>query len=346
MYSSHYASLVSKLSCLMSNRGVHCVALPLVRNVQSASINFHYVELNARLVAFYGLIPALIYKATVKDLPSQTRTNLVNECRPTMDAASMTELLRSYITGNYSDVPHYLLALMDVCFEDKIRWIPYNMIYVLEELGEKSSNPWVVKAIVNLFNEFVTSKENSGDAWEALFVITLLIRALTNEFDEVVLASTDFSSPEGWTVSYNLHYDHSVQPFMSFSDCRNATDLIKRMEVPPSVLHIAVYYPPHAQFEMYDVIVAVYDNGHRTLLGYQCKQGKGAPGKPPCEEITSFVVQGDASATAFQRDGWTYLSDAQLDVFFGVSGRDYTPSKWKKLNETVEDAAEACGEEM
>jgi len=63
---------------------------------------------------------------------------------------------------------------------------------------------------------------------------------------------------------------------MTDDSCKNVDDFIRALNVPDHVPHIAVYHPKHAQFEIFDVIVAAYSkSGDRTLYGYQLKESRG-----------------------------------------------------------------------
>ena len=68
--------------------------------------------------------------------------------------------------------------------------------------------------------------------------------------------------------------------------------------------HIAIYFPPHARFERYDVIVIVWDKlGRRQNIGYQLKEGGALPKSGTNRKFTSsYVIRGD-SAEGVSRSG-------------------------------------------
>jgi len=67
---------------------------------------------------------------------------------------------------------------------------------------------------------------------------------------------------------------------------------------------IAIYYPKHACFEHYDVIVVIWDKGGilNAMIGYDLKEGKGLAERqaPDCQFIKSFVIKDGAAAIAFE----------------------------------------------
>ena len=48
-----------------------------------------------------------------------------------------------------------------------------------------------LRAIAELFEDFKDSKIQSGDSWEALFLIVLLVRCLSRQFDDMILPLVD-----------------------------------------------------------------------------------------------------------------------------------------------------------
>ena len=92
-------------------------------------------------------------------------------------------LLTSFITGQASLVPRPLLELMNIVEEGKVSWIPCHMMVVLKEFASCGSLPnqhLVLKNIVSQFDRFCSAKGQSGDAWEVLFVVVLLLHAVTH----------------------------------------------------------------------------------------------------------------------------------------------------------------------
>jgi hypothetical protein len=94
------------------------------------------------------------------------------------------------LTGNNLLVPETLCELMDIDVmivggkEMPIaQWIPYHsMTVVLQNLSQLHQLPSAMRgclgAICKQFETFRSHKTQSGDGWEALFIVTLLVRFL------------------------------------------------------------------------------------------------------------------------------------------------------------------------
>jgi hypothetical protein len=98
--------------------------------------------------------------------------------------------------------------------------------------------------------------------------------------------------------------------------------------------HIAVYYPPHARFQTYDVIVVVFrgDGTREKVIGYQLKEGKKVPTMQPSPLVAeSILFRGLSAEERKNYHGWIAPSDAEIDTFFGESGKLWTPKHWKQL---------------
>jgi hypothetical protein len=100
---------------------------------------------------------------------------------------------------------------------------------------------------------------------------------------------------------------------------------------------IAIYYPQHSSFEQYDVILVVWDKEgiRRVMIGYDLKEGRGRAGRQARDDLflKSFVIRGQAQVkTATDAKGWILPSKEEISSFFGVSGKYWTPERWKDLN--------------
>ena len=70
-----------------------------------------------------------------------------------------------------------------------------------------------------------------------------------------------------------------------------------------------------------------------TCPQHQLKEGAKLPNKDaPVKIDKSFVKQGKAVRKEALVRNWHNASDDQLKTFFGVSGAEWTPVKWAKLN--------------
>jgi hypothetical protein len=97
----------------------------------------------------------------------------------------------------------------------------------------------------------VCFQHDSGDDWEALFVIVLLIRCLTHSFKNTFLP--DFSG------DYSVSFNQYVMQRDRNSDLSLIKHLGEYLDLIPENYdqnHIAFYCPEHQQFPKYDVIVS------------------------------------------------------------------------------------------
>jgi hypothetical protein len=91
---------------------------------------------------------------------------------------------------------------------------------------------------------------------------------------------------------------------------------------------ISVYYPPHAQFTKYDILLAYWDEtGKRAMLvGYQLKEG--ADCGRTCVDLEhfekSFLIRGKAAKKTNTVKQWVVPSDT-------MSASDWSPKRWREL---------------
>ena len=82
---------------------------------------------------------------------------------------------------------------------------------------------------------------------------------------------------------YSLSYNRFWEPqngILAFPDITTLDQLIGGLVDPIAYPHVAVYYPPHARFEAYDLIVVLHQAlGKRRIYGYQLKEGREIPKK-------------------------------------------------------------------
>jgi hypothetical protein len=294
----------------------------------------NWPSLNPRQALYFGMIPALIHEAHLEiihvggeHLPSAKRALAIEECMEgsMVNSDAIRRLMGTFITGKRLDLLRPLEPLMatrKLGMEPVVEWIPFHM---MEALSTFSSLQGLrrLEEIVRLFNAFKDAKESSGDGWESLFVAVLLIRCWAQMGDQF-LFPVEFEPP--CTFSYN-------KPFQGNFATQNVHEFVAGIKEPHSFPHIAVYYPTHASFQLYDVIVAHFDEWHvRRLYGYQLKEGKALPkdfAMPIFEE--SYVIRGEAAKMAGMGRDWVRPSEQQIDSFFGVSGQHWTPRRWKQL---------------
>jgi hypothetical protein len=182
------------------NRNILVFELPLVKNIFDAATVFGWADLSAKEIVHYGSIPALIYMAYLNKtknkldyLPFSRRKAAITLCETTglVTSDSVVNLLSSFITGYEFCVPLPLHQLMDTTSHQKLRWIPFHMIEVLRSfsslLNPKLKNN--VDIIVSLFNSVVDDESHLSDetSWKSLFLIVLIIRLATRQFDSLFL---------------------------------------------------------------------------------------------------------------------------------------------------------------
>ncbi len=342
IFSSHVLATTTELSAFMdgsggSKRGVLLRELPLIPSLRVARANFRWPSLNAREALFFGMVPALIHEAHLEivdvgsaHLPSAKRDDAIHQCLggQLVTVNGVKSLLGTFITGKKDFVMEPLQCLMvarKLGTSTAIEWIPFHMMEVLSTFSQLPGLPGMrnLEEIVRLFNAFKDAKESSGDGWECLFMAVLLIRCWAQMSDRCLLL---FEIKPTFTFSYN-------EPFNGNFATQSVHEFVAGIREPNSFPHIAIYCPSHASFQLYDVIVAHFDEWHvRRLYGYQLKEGKALPkdfAMPIFED--SYVIRGEAAKVAGMGRDWVRPSEQQIDAFFGVSGQHWTPRQWKQL---------------
>ncbi len=213
-------------------------------------------------------------------------------------------------------------------------------------------------------------ENGSGDCWESLFTLVLIIRLLTRKPFPQLMPGIDKST--NYSISYNEHIERL--------DLSGPAQFFSALTIPPhhQLPHVAVYAPTFAGFAKYDAFMVVYDNvGNRTCCAYQLKTGKkrpkrksnqpsGSAKKLKTEEedenadgkeedksednsegegedksegeegkkMKKFWVEGDApNRPRTTLPGWTCLNEAQVEAFFQGSSHFWTPAQLKKFVE-------------
>jgi hypothetical protein len=246
--------------------------------------------------------------------------------------STVLAILATLVNGSKDNVPEELMQLMDVTDDGLIRWIPFHMLDVLARLkslaeveGRLTAAIRVhLNAIVVLFSTFKDAKTQSGEAWESLFVLILLVRALTGQA-HTLLGTIEIAL--NTRVTYNE--PHKRLSAVKLEDFLNG--IPNNLDNGPQ---ISLYYPCHASFPLYDCFLVACDTeGQRShIIGYQLKQGKLLPKDKPSEQIaTSYVIRGAAVQKTGAVRGWLTPSSDELNEFFGVSGKQWTPNMWEAM---------------
>jgi hypothetical protein len=169
-----------------------------------------------------------------------------------------------------------------------------------------------------------------------LFVIVLLIRILLNKW------SPRFFLP-GNAEQFHANCGFSFNTPFSFYPITSVKQFLDSIVEPKSFPHIAVYTPPSAGFELYDVIVAAFDADKSChLIGYQIKAGNDLPSNSANFWFEhSIVIRGKFDGnSAPAPNGWTVADEKRIDDFFGHSGANWTPKCWLELNSAEREATE------
>ena len=347
-FSSHIPDLRRVLSAFVpnsSNREIITRPLPLIPSLREARDNFKIPAMSAQEALFLGLIPGLMVEKKYSALPTVRRELVVSLFIDQLKDPwkEVCNLLRTLITGEVKSVPSLLQELMTADVKNGkviVRWIPYHMVYVLQQIVARcdSSLPSgavaCLNGIVKSFGKFAEAKYQAGEAWEYLFLVVLIVRCLTCDFEENVAPFRWLGEP--CVVHFNYPWKNEN---MDFQKINNPAIFVERIPIDkPKMARdgaaIAIYHPSHAQFEVYDVIVAIWtEEGDRYLYGYQLKEGKAVPKATADEDIfiKSFLVRGQARKETTEMGSWKSVGDDDLDNFFGVSASQWTAKKWKEI---------------
>jgi hypothetical protein len=338
-FSSHVVPTARGLADFLdsiSERGVDILELPLIPSLAEAREKLDWPALTVTQALFRARVPALIwYTRGANPPPFDKRRAAIAEVLHSWTDTNVKQLLLSFFNGLSSFAPQPLLQLMNALPVDaKIAWVPFHMVHVLESIaGNLSVSEPVRNAVCTIqetFLDFERGKTSGCDSWEALFVIALMIRLVAGSFHDSLLP-LDADLP-ACTVSFNLLW-REQEDMVTLPDIMALAQLMKGLTKPWAYPHAAVYYPPHARFETYDVILVVHKSEDvRVVYGYQLKEGRVIPAQE-ADEICdiSFVVRGFAAAKETLRRGWRVASDENIDGLLGVTGSMLAPKKWREM---------------
>jgi len=316
----------------VSERQVDLRQLPLIPSLREARAKLGWPTMTIREALYRARVPALISVTHKKpDFSFEKRQGAIEAVRKQWNDNRALEMLSSFINGLPDCVFEDLLQLMNASGRH-ISWIPYHMEHVIRDCAAVQSLSSDIRVALHVVSEFLDAfekgKTGGGDSWEALFVIALLIRLMVKE-DHSLLFLED-STLHQCHVSYNKLWNGNY----SFEDAKSLKDLLTGMVEPEQFPHVAVYYPPHSSFAVYDVIVAVYDSKkERTLRGYQLKEGREIPAKPGTECFKSILIRGIAAQRRNELRQWVIASDDDIDSFLGTTGVTLAPKAWREMHE-------------
>ena len=325
-----------------SSRAITLEELPLVPTLEVASYLRKELD-STREAVYYGLVPGMIHEAGIKGENIGGKRylavrNFISKIKsPEEFQCAFFGILLSLLDGDWSNIPEELHILLDSTpskegVTHKIRWVPYHLQYVLAEMGSSIHDKInLAQRLSDLCNLIKDAKEESGEGWEGLFVLVLIVRCLNNAYDGTFVPAEWFdSSPK---IFFNGPYD-GLKNNLPIGKCKTWDELRKGM-VHGKTPQLSIWHPTHNRFEVYDALV-VYSNGEKPLCiyGYQFKQGKAARRHRVHSDVTSSIfVQGNPPAKTIDQDaqGWTIPNNCDIDRFFGESGKHWTPESWKNF---------------
>jgi hypothetical protein len=135
---AHRMALNGYMPDIQSARSVSVHTLPLISTVKEACDAFGGADnITPTKVLFYGKIPAMLYLAGLGFLATMA-PYAIKACQEggLVTDDSVRNLMSSFLTGRANEVMKPLLSLMDSQQDEKVRWIPYHMILVLEFLAK------------------------------------------------------------------------------------------------------------------------------------------------------------------------------------------------------------------
>lgn len=165
----------------------------------------------------------------------------------------------------------------------------------------------------------------------------LLIRIIIRRSSALLSLSQFVQSKEQYAITFNSPFELPEKThFGEIDDPNIFLACIDKATVNRAT--VGIYYPTHASFKKYDLFVRVWDK-HGTVSftnGYQLKEGKVMPTEESettlCDE--SYVVRGQTAKKMTSLRNWKLPGTKDMDEFFGVSGAEWTPVKWRALKES------------
>lgn len=347
VFSSHLSSTdPEKAMPSDSFRAMGVETLPLIQDLSGARQNLNITDLTPRMALYFGLIPALLVTTlSVEGLSdkAQIAGRTERACRGiTLDFDLLQRVLESFFFGQP------LGTKLDVLLDNgdgKNYWIPCYLMELLGNLAGAIQGYFGLsqRQVVEDAKSWSTSKEESGDGWEPLFLLVLWLRYASGNFRDVscIPAAPRF---EIKTISTSLFYNYPFPATRSILTVKNLQELQMALGEISSEHHwegnfpkVSIYYPKFARFPEYDVFVCLWRKDVMSgvvrydLYGYQLKEGKEIPSQHATLP-NSYLARGHPAVNPSERSGWTCLARPQLRSFFGVSGERWLPEQWRGLS--------------
>ena len=192
VFSSHLSSTnPEKALPSTSHRPMHVETLPLIQDLSGARQKLNITDLTPGMALYFGLIPALLVTTlTVEGLSdeAQIARRTKRACRDiTLDFDLLERVLVSFFFGE--PLGTKLDELLDNG-DGKNYWIPCYLMKLLTRLA--LAIPGVTAGsfgrsqfqVVQDAKSWITSKEESGDGWESLFLLVLWLRYASGIFQD------------------------------------------------------------------------------------------------------------------------------------------------------------------
>uniref|UniRef100_A0A7S4NN26 Uncharacterized protein n=1 Tax=Paramoeba aestuarina TaxID=180227 RepID=A0A7S4NN26_9EUKA len=279
--------------------------------------------------AMCGFLPGLIFSKE-KHVSFQPVSTKIAEAlqKVTVSENLLHWLIKSMFDGQvHADIPDELLFFVDSLEVNKIRWLPIYLYHLFSRCLDLLPSLSYLKNAVSLYLQFESSRIHSGKSWEALFVLTLLLRC--NHPDLRVVPFLNFFPDCDWPMNLKVSYN-SPEVIKDLVICTSFEQIKKQIDVSEQTSHLAIIYPPNSQFKDFDCFVIAWnEKGEKNIFAFQLKDRQQRPtywpNQPPESITKAFLVHSQAPANDETNEKWVVLSQCHLEDLYGVSGYYLTP---------------------
>ena len=334
VFTSHAVSTTEQLLDYIdsvSKRWIVIKELPVVRNLSEATTALQLEDpLSAATAIYNGLIPAFILKVQYNYNFHQPKP--IEQCFEKINNNIIFDIMRSFVSGDTSDLPSELLPLMNTIGYKTVRWMPRHFEDVVGQFAfSKNISPWVPEIMRQIrfqLSEFKRCVDSDVKTWGKLFTILILIRLLGGEFHNTLMP---FAISNSYEVSFN-----SNEVCSDLTEFRNVNEIKAQLRHSfKTYPHIAVIVPPFVRFENYDLLIVIFETQvtEPRIYAYQCKNGRELV-EPKSEDKTvtqAFWMNGQPPEVASCKNKWIVANQSEIESFFGVSGSYWTPDAWLEL---------------
>ncbi len=308
VFSSHvnesYSQATSDFMSTPSVRPVITIAPPLIDDPAGVVAALRSTRrITVETIAVFGRVPGQV-------LDSEGAVTRILDARATAPL-DMQDFARACLKSDASVAERLPLVLRQLAFFDvrdgqkHFTWTPYA-IAVLQHRDED---------LGKLFRSVFAFKERSGDVWELIVLLAVLLHLESREPHPYM---PKLSEGEIRVV----HLDPAHKTVCALLEWVNDTK--------PSGAVLLVY-PLAADFQDYDILVmSKRTNKWRVAGGWQCKTTRGYPERPAPVPGSSWMMNGAAPQTSKKRnDGWTMATAPLTLSFLGSSLATAVPNLWR-----------------